>query len=469
MKPKPELPLSGILAGKSRPNGDRQSTLPLWETLALPGGIRRHADPRLSLVLDRRRVYFRFQFLPVQDNCMISGFSAASSNEIVRPRMPELDTLRGIAVSLVVLFHSFGFAYGLHRLSGIPKLLVALTLPGWTGVNLFFVLSGFLITGILLDTKTRPDYYRRFYFRRALRILPLYYAVLVLLLLLARTGLVERRVSWSFLALSSVYLANVTNLLGVPMQYGVLWSLAVEEHFYLLWPGLVRLLSRRNLILCAASVAVLCLSLRVLYYVLGCATGGYTWLSADGLALGAILAAVARTQHQSRRRVRQVTVAALLSGLGLFAAGAPFGIFLARRFLGVTLRETALDLLCVGAVGGTLLLGTSGWRAMVNRPGLQFLGKISYGVYLTHMLIFEVVVHLLGRWWPGLPPAENNFSIMLLRFAISGSLTLALMSFSRRYFEEPFLALKASSAANRAPVATLPQEPAQPEGQLQSA
>jgi peptidoglycan/LPS O-acetylase OafA/YrhL len=393
----------------------------------------------------------------------------APSVPLLRPQMPELDTLRGIAVSLVVCFHSFGFTYGFLGLPGVPKILVALTMPGWIGVNLFFVLSGFLITGILLDTKMRPDYYRRFYVRRALRILPLYYAVLVLLLVLARSGLVERRASWSFLALSSVYLANVTELLGVPMQYGVLWSLAVEEHFYLLWPGLVRRLSRRNVILCAASVALLCLSLRVLYYVFGFATGGYTWLSADGLALGAILAAVARNPEQSRRGFRRVTVSALLAGTGLFAAGAPFGIFLARHFLGVTFRETALDLLCTGVVGTTLLLGTSEWKAVVNRPVLQFLGRISYGVYLTHMLIFEVVAHFLGRLWPGLPLPETHFAVMVLHFAISGSLTLGLMSLSRRYFEGPFLALKDRHGSSLIPVPVQLIEPHSQDSQLQSA
>jgi peptidoglycan/LPS O-acetylase OafA/YrhL len=96
---------------------------------------------------------------------------------LLRSRMPELDTIRGIAVLLVLFFHGFGFRYGLQGLSGLPKLLVAATLPGWAGVNLFFVPSGFLITGILLDTRRRTDYFGRFYTRRALRILPLYYAV----------------------------------------------------------------------------------------------------------------------------------------------------------------------------------------------------------------------------------------------------------------------------------------------------
>jgi len=92
----------------------------------------------------------------------------APASNLLRSRMPELDTIRGIAVLLVLFFH--GFRYGLRGLSGFPRLLVAATLPGWVGVNLFFVLSGFLITGILLDTKHKPNYYRIFYIRRALRV-----------------------------------------------------------------------------------------------------------------------------------------------------------------------------------------------------------------------------------------------------------------------------------------------------------
>jgi|SRR5450755_4526833 peptidoglycan/LPS O-acetylase OafA/YrhL len=153
---------------------------------------------------------------------------------LLRSRMPELDTIRGIAVLLVLFFHGFGFRYGVQGLSGLPKLFVAATLPGWMGVNLFFVLSGFLITGILLDSKFNRDYFRTFYVRRALRILPLYYAVLLLLAVLTRTGWGDRRASWAYLGLSFFYLSNITELFGVPSQYTVLWSLAVEEHFYLL-------------------------------------------------------------------------------------------------------------------------------------------------------------------------------------------------------------------------------------------
>ena len=207
-----------------------------------------------------------------------------SGTSLVRASMPELDTIRGIAILLVLFFHGFGLRYGLRGLSGFPKLLVAATLPGWMGVNLFFVLSGFLITGILLDSKSRPNYFRVFYIRRALRILPLYYGVLLLLAVLTRTGWVNRHASWAYLGLSAIYLSNVTELFGVPSQYTVLWSLAVEEHFYLLWPAAIRVLSRYQVVVAGAVICVVCPCLRAFYSIAGYnADARYTWLVADGL------------------------------------------------------------------------------------------------------------------------------------------------------------------------------------------
>ena len=357
--------------------------------------------------------------------------------------MPELDTIRGIAVLLVLFFHGFGFRYGLVGLAGIPKLFVAATLPGWVGVNLFFVLSGFLITGILLDTKNRADYYRRFYLRRALRILPVYYAVLFLLAVATRVHLVERPISWQFLGLSCVYLANVTDLLGVPMQFGVLWSLAVEEHFYLLWPSAVHSLSRRALALVATLICVLCLLLRILYCIRGYSAGaGYTWLVADGLAMGALLALSARGSWGTRVCMARVAMIAIAASLALFGVGAHFGIFQASHFLGQTLRQTGLNLFCGGLIASTLIVGTSSWKRIVNRPLLQFLGEISYGIYLFHMLIFEVVDHELGRFFPGFPQDAGHFGAMVLRFCSAAGLSIGVAYLSRWYFEEPFLKFK---------------------------
>src|SRR5271165_4967035 len=106
------------------------------------------------------------------------------ANPLIRPLMPELDTIRGIAVLAVLFLHGFAWQYGMLHFSRPANLFMAATQPGSLGVNLFFVLSGFLITGVLLESKPRPRFYSRFYTRRALRILPVYYALLLLLLLL---------------------------------------------------------------------------------------------------------------------------------------------------------------------------------------------------------------------------------------------------------------------------------------------
>jgi peptidoglycan/LPS O-acetylase OafA/YrhL len=367
----------------------------------------------------------------------------AHSDSLLRPRMPELDTIRGVAVLMVVFFHGFGFRYGVGGLSGFPKLFVAATLPGWAGVNLFFVLSGFLITGILLDTRSKADYYRVFYFRRALRILPLYYAVLLLLAVLTRTGWVDRQASWAFLGLSFFYLSNVTELFGVPMQYGVLWSLAVEEHFYLLWPAAVRRLSRRQVIIAGAIICAVCPSLRALYFIRGYNPGtGYTWLVADGLATGAVLAALARGPWGTRIRMWRVTKILFLVSLAIFGAGYPLGIFRASSLTGMTLRETALNLLFAGTIALVLLVGTSRWKAMVNQPVLQFFGQISYGVYLIHMLVFDLEDRITSRLFPSLSPVNGHFGVMVLLFSIAASFTVMIAYLSRWYYEEPFLRLK---------------------------
>lgn len=176
--------------------------------------------------------------------------------------MPELEVLRGVAVLGVLLLHGFSWQYSPLSFGKWGGAMIRLTQPGWIGVNLFFVLSGFLITGILLDSKSRPDFYRRFYVRRALRILPAYYALLLLLLLL-------RSSSPAFVGLSFIYLANLTTLFGVACGYGPLWSLAVEEHFYIFWPAVVRNFTAKHLAWVSAAVVVLSPAMRAISFSLG--------------------------------------------------------------------------------------------------------------------------------------------------------------------------------------------------------
>ena len=122
-----------------------------------------------------------FSVVACQTICGPLTAPLSDTQPVLRDRMPELDTIRGMAIAGVVLYHLFYWTRDLTLYPAWQRHFFSLMAPGQFGVNLFFVLSGFLITGILLDSKSRPDYYARFYYRRALRILPAYYFTLCLL------------------------------------------------------------------------------------------------------------------------------------------------------------------------------------------------------------------------------------------------------------------------------------------------
>jgi len=315
---------------------------------------------------------------------------------------------------------------------------MAATQPGWLGVNLFFVLSGFLITGILLDSKNKPHFYRRFYTRRALRILPAYYLLLILLLLL-------RTASAAFVGLSFVYLANMTVFFGVACDYGPLWSLAVEEHFYILWPTVVRNLTVRRLTLISASIVVLIPVLRAMSFALGHRAGldWYTWFVADGLAAGSLLAIVLRTSV-ARAQVKTLCGSLLFASILLGLAGQPFGILTRNRLLGAALQFTTINGFFGGILLFFLLIGTSNAKRYVSFSPLRFLGYLSYGLYLNHLLAFRIYDRICRHYLPQFRPSSGHFALVVLRFALAGGGAIGAAYLSRRFFEERFLRLKDS-------------------------
>jgi peptidoglycan/LPS O-acetylase OafA/YrhL len=367
-------------------------------------------------------------------NSAISSEPAA----LIRPFMPELDTLRGIAVLGVLLLHAFFWQYAGYSFGSLAKAFLRATQPGGYGVNLFFVLSGFLITGILLDSKSRDHYYRRFYTRRALRILPAYYGLLILLLLL-------RSSSAAFVGLSFVYLANMTDFFGIACDYGPLWSLAVEEHFYILWPAVVRRLTLRCLAWVSASLVILIPALRATSFAMGHKAGldWYTWFAADGLAAGSLLAILLRSAV-TRKQVWTLCGALLGSSVIAGIVGAPFGIATRNRLLGAGLQWTTIHIFCAGILLLFLLAGTSSARRYVNLPVLRFFGYLSYGLYLYHMLAFRMYDRICRNYFPQLIPSNGHFKLVLLRFVLAGGGALAIAYLSRRFFEERFLRMKDS-------------------------
>ena len=367
---------------------------------------------------------------------------------LVRRFMPELDVLRGLAVLGVLFFHGFRAGYGELPFTGMHRLLVLASQFGVFGVNLFFVLSGFLITGILLDTRDRPDYYRRFYTRRALRILPAYYSLLILLALL-------HHASAAFLGLSFVYLSNVTDLFGVSMDYHPLWSLAVEEHYYIVWPTVVRKLRPRYLALFSLAICILVPIARAAAFHRGFSQGEvwYTWFSADGLAEGSLLALVLRspiTRKQASVGTALLCVMAMVSMI----AGAPLGILSRLTILGASLQLTVANTFFAGLLLLFLLAGSGSRKHLVNSSTLAFFGYISYGLYLVHPMFFRLYGQITYKFWPSLQPSGGRFDLIAVRFAVVSAAAIGVSYLSRKYYEEWFLQLKeraAPSATTLAP------------------
>ena len=360
---------------------------------------------------------------------LIAPGTRAAILPLVRPYMPELDSARGLAILLVLFYH--GVAQPANaRLSDGGQFILALSHYGWVGLNLFFVLSGFLITGILIDSRSRPDYFRRFYIRRALRILPALYSTLILLL-------VSGWISWRFLTVSVLFLSNTAPLLGVPLQYGPLWSLAVEEHFYMLWPAIVRRFSPVGLMLFLTAIVGITPLLRSIDFLL---TGSppdfvalYTWFNLDGLALGALLAIWLRQPRFHRIQLSRIASPLLVVGTGLFV------LLLKHPLAKAAFASTACNLASAGFLSCILLVGTNRWSFLVNRPVLEFLGFISYGLYLIHVLAYKWAEILFSRQLLALCSAGNPAAAMLLRFVAGSSIAIALAYLSRRSLEEKFL------------------------------
>jgi peptidoglycan/LPS O-acetylase OafA/YrhL len=375
-------------------------------------------------------------------------------NRLIRPVMPELDTLRGIACLGVVFLHGFEWRYGTAHFAGPERIFMEATQPGWLGVNLFFVLSGFLITGILLDSKHEPRYYQRFYTRRALRILPACYLLLVLLKILGQA-------SWGFVGLGFFYLANMTSFFGVAMDYGPLWSLAVEEHYYLLWPTVVRRCTTRGVALAAVTLFLAMPLFRGLAFYSGHPAGidWYTWFVADGLAAGSLLAVLLRT---AITRKQTALLSTTLVGMSVVAAivGRPFGLLTRQRQLGAAFQYTLIHIFFAGVLLFFLLVGSGARRWWVNNRLLRFFGYISYGLYLFHFLVFRLYDQVCSRYFPQWEAADGHFGLIVLRFVIAVLAATGLTYISRRYYEEFFLRLKKrlAPAHQRTPSVLVEQE-----------
>lgn len=354
-------------------------------------------------------------------------------------RIPELDGLRAIAVLMVMIEHIYEVApTNVHPTGAVEFLLT----HGWLGVGLFFVLSGFLITGILLDGQKRPDYFKSFYRRRACRILPL--AVTCLLVYAALYEVhYDRRFYVDFL-LTLSFCANLNVLVGVvPIPgTGPMWSLAVEEHFYLLWPLIIRKFPRHTITCIAITIVLLSPVLRGLAMHYGArplAIYRLSWFRFDGLALGALLAVFVRNPSFTVRNTWVITCAWLAAIAGVTAILKPYGVLEPKSALGEAMRYTQFQGLFAAVMAITLVHQGSKWTAMLRTRLLGWIASISYCLYLIHMAVGDLyrwALHEVGRTDTVSLPA------LLLRYAVVFAASFALAELSRRFLEGPFLRIR---------------------------
>ncbi len=335
--------------------------------------------------------------------------------------LPQLDGLRGVAILIVLVGHLIvlNFGLGVTTLGPIPPL----------GVNLFFVLSGFLITRILLQSREQPNYFKNFYVRRALRIWPLYFIVLAILFAVTNHRIPtltfdENRLQWPVFAF---YIQNVfykqASELG-PLALAITWSLAVEEQFYAIWPIVVRKLSIRTLTTVLVATIVVAPVARFVAPRFGFDPYINPVCRFDAMAMGGLLAIWTLT-HQGWRAAATSKMWLILSLAVLAEVGCHFAGL--THYLSKTIASAAFTGLLAFALHSDRVI-----RILSNRT-LRCFGKVSYCIYLAHPIIAAIVLMVL----PG-----TGAGIRLLRVTAIGGGTFAIAALSWRFFEEPILRLK---------------------------
>jgi peptidoglycan/LPS O-acetylase OafA/YrhL len=356
-----------------------------------------------------------------------------SSLKVGSGYVPQLDGLRGIAIVAVLLYHIGGKLPGIH--------LELISRYGWGGVDLFFVISGFLITGILLDSTGSRHYFRNFYIRRVIRIWPLYFALLtfVFVLLPWLVPTLRERIFFQCHPWQS-YLLFLQNFFvhsfGIG-PVGVTWSLAIEEQFYLVWPLVILLLPRRFLPALLIGVVLLSPVLRTLAQWLGAGPTilyTHTIFRLDSICAGALFAVWIRTGQFSRERASKISAALVCTGL--IACAATLWRWPASP-ASANLRFSALATFSFGLLGCALLAEPKSFLCRSLTPSwLCYIGKISFGLYLLHVTVFDTLtperLAFLGAGW------LKSIAVLTIDFAAA----FVLASCSWRFFESPILTLK---------------------------
>lgn len=381
------------------------------------------------------------------------------------PRIPALDTLRGLAVLLVM----WGHTTVMKPACELDRIYKLVTQSGWIGVDLFFVLSGFLITGILLDTRGKRGWLWSFFARRALRILPLAFAVIAIVCVLVPNlprataqpwatlqGICDspaRHQGWLWSFLGNVQIARGGWCFG-PLD--AMWSLAVEEQFYLLWPLAVLGLGRRGIMWLAGGLFALSVALKAILLARGVTIDAIIVLTPtrlDGLAIGAMIACLQRDGGLSQivpwAKRAMIALPVVLISLGIWrgnftltdawilGAGVPLValFFGALVVVGIT-RPSRTE------VGEQEADASIPRRTNFIAAFLAFTGKYSYALYLLHWPAHAVVMYALFRIDDVPTVLGSRLPGALLYYAASWTAAYSLALVSWWALESRFLALK---------------------------
>jgi peptidoglycan/LPS O-acetylase OafA/YrhL len=348
---------------------------------------------------------------------------------------PELDGLRFYAFLGVFVCHTLPFEASFYHGLHLPMswLWGATVKAGAAGVDLFFALSAFLITSLLLREReeTGDISLKHFYFRRILRIWPLYFLVIGLGLVLSHT-MANQHLPWYYVAGYLLFAGNwVHAVFGRPESIAFpLWTVSIEEQFYLIWPLLVKRLERRGLIVAGVVIFLLATVCRI-GFVLAGVSGGYIYYGStarcDSIALGILIALFADRLPELTRTARLLLVSGGL--VGWIAASA----WLTDQPGAISMREVPGRLI-IALAAGAMLYGCLYSRSkLLTGAWVVELGKVSYGLYLLHLtglLLAKSVLHPISG------------TALLATKAVGFVLTLLLAFASYRWVESPFLRMK---------------------------
>ncbi len=345
-------------------------------------------------------------------------------------RIKHIDGLRGIAVLMVISFHLLNNSYmasDINQLSEFEKLLMKSTSFGWAGVNLFFVISGFLIGTILIKNKTADNYFRVFYFRRILRIMPLYYLFLLIYLFLERIfndntlWLFEKPIPiWHYFVFLQNFSFSSLGHFG-PNSLTPTWSLAIEEQFYLLVPFLIYHLKTKKLLfvsLIFISIAPIFRAYTTNWYM------EYNHLIGrlDAPFFGIILAVVFNENEKYMKIIKSkytiLSIFVLLISIYLLVSKSINHTLISFLFFYIILFLISLK-------------NESSISLILESKFLLFVGQLSFFIYLFHQLINGLLFYSFGK---SSTPNLNSVNDYLIEFSTL-VVTVSLAFLSNRFFE----------------------------------